>query len=196
MGKVLPIRRPAETRRQLSDEALMAACGTGDTSALAELFDRFSPDVHRFLVRLRGADDHSIDDLVQDTFLHAFDGAGRFAGRSAVRTWLLAVAANLVKTYARGEVRRKERGRAYLELQDAEAAGPDLLAERRQLMARMSVALEGLPHDQRVVFLLCDVEGVRGVDAAKALGLREGTLYRRLHDARKAVRAAVLGGGT
>jgi DNA-directed RNA polymerase specialized sigma24 family protein len=45
----------------------------------------------------------------------------------------------------------------------------------------------------RVVFVMCDVEQVAGVDAAVALGIPPGTVWRRLHDARTRMRAA-LGG--
>jgi RNA polymerase sigma-70 factor (ECF subfamily) len=55
----------------------------------------------------------------------------------------------------------------------------------RQLMRRLASAIDELPHDLRVVFLLCEMEGISGTDAARALGLRPGTVWRRLHDARK-----------
>jgi RNA polymerase sigma-70 factor (ECF subfamily) len=42
-----------------------------------------------------------------------------------------------------------------------------------------------------VVYLMCDVEEIPGVEVARTLGLREGTLWRRLHDARRALRASL-----
>ncbi|MBK9031936.1 MAG: hypothetical protein IPL61_11520 [Myxococcales bacterium] len=41
---------------------------------------------------------------------------------------------------------------------------------------------------------MCDLEQLPGVEVARALGIPEGTLWRRLHDARKAIRVAVEGG--
>lgn len=193
MARLIPMRRTAADLYELGDEALVAACGTGDMTALAVLFDRFGRDVYRFLVRLGGVDDHTVDDLVQDTFLKVHEGARRFEGRSSVRTWILAVAGNVAKTHVRGDVRQKERGRAFVERHHSDATGPELATERRELMQRLNIALQTLPHEQRVAFVMCDVEELRGVDVAKALGIREGTLYRRLHDARKALRSAVLG---
>ncbi|NOY90561.1 MAG: RNA polymerase sigma factor [Deltaproteobacteria bacterium] len=178
----------------MTDEALVAACTACDASALAALFDRFGRDVHRFLVRMRGVDDHVVDDLVQDTFLAAYDGARRFRRGSAVRTWLFAIAGNVAKGHIRGEIRRRGRAAVYLEKAPVQVLRPDLESEQRELLARMPRALLDLPHDQRTAFLLCDVEGARGVDAAKALGIRPGTLYRRLHEARHALRHAVMGG--
>jgi RNA polymerase sigma-70 factor (ECF subfamily) len=74
------------------------------------------------------------------------------------------------------------------------AAGPDDDAMRRQMVDRLGAALETLSHDLREVFVLCEIEEVPGVDVARALGLREGTVWRRLHDARKALRLALEGG--
>lgn len=192
-GRLLLFRRPDGNPDDLSDEALVAACAAGDRAALGVLFDRHGADVHRFLVRLRGIDDGVVDDLVQDVFLKAHEGAARFRSGAAVRTWLLGIAANVGKMHVRSEVRAGERGVAFHARTLAPAPRPDAEAERRELLGRMATALASLPHDQRVAFLLCDVEETRGVDAAAALGVRRGTLYRRLHEARKALRAAVLG---
>jgi RNA polymerase sigma-70 factor (ECF subfamily) len=63
-------------------------------------------------------------------------------------------------------------------------------------MARLKAAMEGLPHDLREVFVMCDLEEIRGVDAARVLDIREGTLWRRLHEARKALREALEGGAS
>ena len=65
--------------------------------------------------------------------------------------------------------------------------------DRRRSLERLADALVALPVEQREAFLLCDVEQSRGVEAAQALGVPEGTLYRRLHEARKALRRAIGG---
>jgi RNA polymerase sigma-70 factor (ECF subfamily) len=63
--------------------------------------------------------------------------------------------------------------------------------ERRRLMAKIADAIATLPHDQQVVFAMCDLEQLQGTDVARALGIPEGTLWRRLHHARRAIRAAL-----
>jgi len=190
-AKLLPIRRRAGRSGEMSDEALVAACAERDPSALAALFDRYHGDVHRFLGRLAGSgvDEDVVDDLAQDTFVQLFESAGRFRRGSQVRTWLLGIASNLARQHVRSDMRRKARAAAYLERLPAEVGLPSDEVHRRQLRDAIAAAVNELPHDQRVAWLMCDVEEVRGVDAAKALGLRQGTLYRRLHEARRALRA-------
>ena len=53
------------------------------------------------------------------------------------------------------------------------------------------MALDGLPHDLRVAYILCELEDTPGKDAALALGIPEGTLWRRLHEVRQILRRAM-----
>jgi RNA polymerase sigma-70 factor (ECF subfamily) len=194
-GQIVPIRRVEERRAatsELSDEALLAACGVGDTAALGALFDRHHEAVYRLISRLLRTDRAEIDDLVQQTFLEAWRSAKKFGGRGAVRSYLFGIAANAVRHHIRGAVRRRN---ALAEVPPPPAAGaPDDAAMRAQQVTRLAAALDELPDDLRVVYVMCDLEEVPGVEAARALGLRAGTLWRRLHEARRALREAIDGG--
>jgi len=195
-GKLVPLRRAGAggaVLATMSDEALLAACGTGDLPALDALFERFHLPLYRFLARLPTTDDLTRDDLVQATFLEVRRIAKRFRGTSSVKTWILGVAANLARHQLRGERRRRAHHASYAERLTAVPPRPDEQAERRELLARVAQALAGLSHDLQVTFVLCDLEQVPGVEVARALGVPEGTIWRRLHVARKAVRAAVEG---
>ncbi|HEU5056363.1 MAG TPA: RNA polymerase sigma factor [Kofleriaceae bacterium] len=202
-GALLPFRSPRARgkpatfeeigpppREDLSDEALVAACATGDTAALAALFDRHHAVVFRFVSRIASASASDVEDLAQSTFLEMWRSSPRFRQSGSARSWILGIAANLVKHYVRGEVRRRA---AMADLAGHPDRGgcagrPDDLAAQNQMMVRLAAALDALPHDLRVAFVLCDVEEVPGVEAARALGVRQGTMWRRLHDARKRLR--------
>jgi RNA polymerase sigma-70 factor (ECF subfamily) len=186
-GKVIPLR--AET----TDEALVAACATGDNAALGALFDRYQSIVYRFLARLSGTDARDLDDLVQATFIEVHRAAPSFRGGAAVKSWLLGIALNITRHHIRSEVRRKAMLSSFAQNPTGDASRPDESAERRELMQRLHKALDSLPKEQREIFVLCDLEEIRGVDAAKILQVPEGTIWRRLHEARKALRAALDG---
>jgi RNA polymerase sigma-70 factor (ECF subfamily) len=190
-GKLVTLRRPGDAVASMSDEALLAASATGDLAALDALFERFHVVVYRFLSRVAAADEAARDDLVQATFLEARRGARRFRGGSSVKTWILGIAANLARHHLRGERRRREKHVRYAEGLHLVVTRPDEHIERRELMREIGEALANLPHDLRVAFVMCDLEDVPGVEAARVVGVPQGTLWRRLHFARKAVRAAV-----
>lgn len=172
----------------LSDEALVVACGTGDSAALGELFDRFHQTVYRCLSRYLGPRNPDIDDLVQMTFLEAKRSALRFRKESAVKSWLIGIAVNVARHYLRSETRRRARLRNSELPQDYSDRTPESTTARNELLQRLQQSILDLPEHLRTVFVICELEGVPGVDAARLLNLREGTLWRRLHDARTLIR--------
>lgn len=191
-GRLIPLRRVGGDVAEQSDEAVLAACATGDAASFGALFDRFHVAVYRFAARLAITDDAARDDLVQATFLEVRRIAGKFRGQSTVKTWILGVAANVARHQLRSELRQRAHQARFLEVQgDAPAGDAAGDVDRRRLLARIARALPSLPHDHQVAFVLCDLEQLPGVDVARALGIPEGTLWRRLHHARKALRAAV-----
>ncbi len=195
-GQVVPLRRLDERRvaiSEISDEALLAACGVGDNAALGALFDRHHVAVYRLISRLLRREASEIDDLVQTTFMEAWRSAKKYSGGGAVKSWLYGIAANLVRHYVRGAKRRRDAYARVPEPADSPATPRDT-AMRMQQLDRLSEALEKLPHDLRTAYVLCDLEDVPGIEAARILDVRPGTLWRRLHDARRALRDAIDGG--
>lgn len=192
---MIPLRRPPTSDSELTDEALVAACATGDPAALGVLFDRHQQALLRFLHRMLPGDGASAEDLVQLTFLEVWRASARFRPIASVRTWLFAIASNVVRHRYRAESRRRDamsRLSAVAEL-GAPAHRPDDAVAHRQAVAQLGRALEALPHELREIFVLCEIEEVPGVEVARALRLREGTVWRRLHDARKRLRACLQG---
>jgi RNA polymerase sigma-70 factor (ECF subfamily) len=171
----------------LTDAGLVAACAAGDRVALGMLFERHARAVQCFVRSMRGSDAAVVDDLVQGTFVAAFEAAGRFTGPS-VKSWLFGIAANLVRGYARRERRRKNALRVV-----SETSRSSYCATDPATLARLPAAMTALSDDLRAALVIVDIEGERGVDAAAALGIPEGTLWRRVYHARHALRAA-LGG--
>jgi RNA polymerase sigma-70 factor (ECF subfamily) len=186
--RVLPFRRPSALR-QLPDNALLAAVASGDNAALEELFQRLGDTVFRIMSRLRTIDRRDLDDVVQTTFLEVRRSAASYDGRASVGTWVIGIAMNVARHHARGEVRRRAAVSAIAEMPvTAVPTLPDDEAAHRQLLARLAAAFDDLPHHLQTVFTLCDLEGMRGVEVARILDIPEGTLWRRLHDARSRLR--------
>ena len=189
--RLIPFRRPSDLQ-QLPDDALISAAAAGDNAALEELFQRHGDTVYRILSRLRTIDRRDLDDVVQTTFIEVRRSAGSFDGRAAVGTWVIGIAMNVARRHTRGEVRRRAAVSAIAEMPaPAVPASPYEEAAHRQLLVRLASAFDELPHDLRVVFTLCDLEGMRGVDVARILEVPEGTVWRRLHDARARLRDGI-----
>jgi RNA polymerase sigma-70 factor, ECF subfamily len=190
-AKLVPLRRVDGLPTEMSDEALLAACALGDSAALGALYDRLTPHLWRFLSRMAGNRVEELEDLVQATFVAVHRSAATFKGTASVRTWVFAVAANVTRRYLRDEVRRRAAVDRLARVPVSPAGRPDESVEKQQLMLRLREALSALPHDLRVSLVMCDLEDISGREAAAVLSIPEGTLYRRVHEARRALRALV-----
>lgn len=197
IGKVLPFRREepmAAPDPELTDAALVAACAVGDSAALGVLFDRHHRGVYAFLSRLRGTDERDLDDLVQATFLEALRAAPRYRGDAPVHRWLFGIAAFVTSHHVRAEIKRKSFAKGLADEPRRKPTDPGDAVERGELIAHVRRAVDALPVKQRTVYVMVELEGVSGVDAAKVLGLREGTVWRLLHQARNALRSSLTEG--
>ncbi len=192
MSRVIPIRRVGGDAAEMSDEALVAACATGENAALGALYDRHVDAVRRFLARMSGTDDRDLDDLVQATFETVPRAARRFGGDSQVRTWLFGVANNVARHHVRSEVRRKRLASAFAE-ERREAGDSAAEVMERERAERLRAAIAALPDKLREAFVLVYLEGIAGGEVAKLLGVREGTIWKRLFQARARLRES-LGG--
>lgn len=187
---MLPLRRVHGTVDEMSDRALVSAVAEGDQAALGALYDRFHRDAYRFIAHLsRG--DMQVDDLVQSTFIEAHRSAPRFRGESTVKTWLFGIAANLTRHHQRSDARRKNAGDklAMVPMVQPISAGEAITIEQQRRW--LAAAVESLSPALKEVYVLCVIEEVPGKEAAQVLGIREASLWRRLTDARTALRAAI-----
>ncbi len=179
-----PASRPG---RHTPDADLVAQLAAGDLSSLGLLFDRHAIHVHRFLDRL-GASEGDADDLLQATFLLAADAAGGFRGGST-RAWLFGLAANLARRHRRSLGRMATRIAAWAREQYATPPPtPGDSLETRRAAMRAARALQRLSPKKREVFVMIVMEGVDANEVATALGIPVGTVWTRLHHARRELR--------
>lgn len=185
-----PRLAPATT----SDAELLEAIAAGDLEALGAIFDRYEPDVRRYLGRL-GISAEDVDDLVQATFLEVVRAAKRFDPERATRSWLFGIATMMVRRHRRSMSRTLARLAKWASQPRHQT--PETPAERfesRETGRRFEQAFEELSIKKRTVFTLVVVEGLSGEEVARALGIPVNTVWTRLHHARRELRAALEGG--
>jgi RNA polymerase sigma-70 factor (ECF subfamily) len=175
---------------QESDEELIARVASGHLSSVGLLFDRYAVDVLRFLRRL-GVNDGDIDDLLQATFILVPDASASFRG-GATRSWLFGLAANLARRHRRSLGKTAARIAAWTRQQYATSPPtPDDSLDRRRQVARAMGALERLSPKKREAFVMVVMEGMDAQEVAAALGVPVGTVWTRLHHARRELREAL-----
>ena len=175
------------------DGPLVSRARDGDRAAFEELVRRHADRVYAVVLRF-GAPHGDAEEIVQETFVRAWRGIGRFEGDSQFFTWLYRIAINEAKRHMtrRGaELERVASDEIALEAIGDPAPGPQLRAEHRDLRAALERAVRALPLDHRIPLVLRDIEGLSTEQAAGAMQLGEAAFKSRLHRARLAVRDAM-----
>lgn len=181
----------------MSDEAaLLEQLKIGDTHAFKQVVDEYSPRVYRLALNMLG-DPLEAEDVLQETFLNAFRGFGRFRGDSALGTWIYRIATNASLMHL-----RRRRAPA-LSLDDTNGDGelytvtrpvpewslnPEEMALNAEVRQVMDKAVADLSEGLRIVFLLRDTEGLSTAEVADALDVSESAVKSRLHRARLLLR--------
>jgi RNA polymerase sigma-70 factor (ECF subfamily) len=171
----------------LDDQDVFLRLARGELGALASLYDRHRLHVYRFVAHCTGPDD-DVEDIVQATFLAAARAAKSFDGRRSARPWLFGIASRLVH--------RRQRTRARLARAMRELAGwlknvhvdPHRDLAVRDEIAVLDRAFARLTEAKRVVLYLAEVEGLSCEEIAGAIGAPIGTVWTRLHHARRDIR--------
>lgn len=184
--------------------ATPAADGRADGPALAERFARREPAAFDCVVRLYGprvaalarcllgfADAGSVEDVVQDVFLAAWERAGRFRGDSSLWTWLTAITLNRCRARWRRRRVSELAMRLLARRPTRSAAAADGRAIGDETGRQVREAVAGLPHGLREVVVLYYFEQMPVEQIGQILGASRGAIEVRLHRARAALREAL-----
>ncbi len=160
-----------------------------------EAFQRYVvPELEVLLrvARRMTGDEHTAQDVVQETLLRAWRAIDRFDGRYP-RAWLLTILRNTCKNHLRKrKVHVSDFSQEIAEATPAKGAdgrtGPEEHVVEDELDAALADALRSLSNKFRAVVLLVDVDGLTYQEAADALGIPVGTVMSRLHRARTKLR--------
>ena len=169
----------------------------GDREAFTRLVDETSSHIYRVALQILG-DEQDAEDVLQETYIKAFRALPEFEGRSSVTTWLYRIAVNEALMLVR---KRKPQTISIDENPsfdgEAESEGMEIVdfcclpegelltSESREFLER---AIQNLPANLRVVFVMRDLEGMSIQETSEALGLSDNNVKTRLLRARLRLR--------
>src|ERR1700756_5076574 len=166
-----------------SDEVLIGRIAKGDRLAMQVLFARHHVRVYRFVLRLLG-NPTVAQDLISDVFLDVWRQADRFEGRSAVSTWLLAIA----RFKALSALRKKpdeELDEETAEAIEDTSDDPEVALEKKDKSAVLRQCLEKLSPEHREIIDLVYYHEKSVDEVAQIVGIPENTVKTRMFYARK-----------
>jgi RNA polymerase sigma-70 factor (ECF subfamily) len=171
--------------RDCTDAGLLRSMAGRDEGALRELYVRHATWIHARLAR-RCADSDAVAEVLQDTFVAAWDGAARFRGDGEVGAWLWGIAIRRLISRLR---RRRDvlLGPALLERDAWEVSAEEQVLLRLENVD-VGTALARISPELRVVLQLTVIDGLSTREAALLLGIPRGTVKSRLQRARATMR--------
>jgi len=179
----------------MNDDELIAAVAGGDDTALRELFVRHAPWLAVRLGRLLPAD--AVEDVLQETFVGVWRGAGRYRPQGRPGAWLWGIAARQGALWLRRDGRPA--GLPW-PLGEAVAAGkaedPEAIAVGRVELANAVGRLGPPGSAEQELWRLLFIEDRPVADVAQQLGIPEGTVKSRAFRVRQVLRMALRKGGS
>ena len=160
-------------------DTAVARARAGDVGAFEELYRATVGRVHALCLRMC-RDHHVAEDLVQESYVRAWQKLATFRGDSQFTTWLHRVAVNVVLGHFRSTGRRLDQVASDDEL----IAGEPVAAPESGLALDLDRAIATLPVGARTVLVLHDVEGYTHEEIAGLCGVAVGTSKAQLSRAR------------
>ena len=197
VNEVTPSTNPAATPAVVNDESpLVALAQTGDAEAFTTLVRRYERKIYRLAKNIT-QNDEDAEDVLQETFLKAYENLPGFHGNSKFYTWIVRIAVNeaLMKL-------RKRKGDRFVSLDEPITSGeeevkreiavwednPEQHYSSEEMQKILNDAVDTLKPDFRTVFVLRDIEELSTEETAETMGISVPAVKSRLLRARLALR--------
>jgi len=165
---------------------LVARARKGDHVAYESLYRLNRDRIYGLLWRMSGGQHALAEDLLQESFVRAWQKLDSFRGDSRFGTWLHRLAVNVALSNRRKIMRQAGKEVAMDEAAERTAVGSEDVTADRQRDLERSIAK--LPERARSVLVLYDIEGYQHSEIAEMTGMAVGSSKAQLHRARKLLR--------
>ena len=152
---------------------------------VVSIHNRHAEFVWLTLQRL-GVPESDVEDLLQEVFVVVHRRLGSFDGSSRMTTWLFGICVRIVAAYRRRAFRRKERSVAQVPEQPTlESESPENATLANEARERLRSVLDLMDLEKRAIFVMFELDELSCESIAEMLSIPTGTVYSRLHAARK-----------
>lgn len=180
--------------RQEQEIALVRKAREGDTGAFGEIVGRYQYLVYAVAMQIT-KDPAAAQDIAQETFIFAFAALKDLRSEEAFPSWLRTITRNTALAWRKQQDRLaplEDAGdlpspteASEMETEDERKEADAFQAEVRRIVSSLSDVL-------RFPVLLCYLDGVPTAEAARFLGIKEGTVRKRLHDGKKKLQERIV----
>lgn len=170
------------------EKRLVSRAKEGDMEAFETLIRKYEKNIY-FLCHRMTNTHQSADDLSQETFIKAYFSLNKFKDGMNFYTWIRKIAVNTTLNYLHRRKREEPLGEKDERITSSDSSrnleSPHEELQRLQMENRFRNALEALPPDQKIVFILRTCDNLSYKEISHILKIPEGTVMSRLNRARK-----------
>jgi RNA polymerase sigma-70 factor, ECF subfamily len=181
-----------------SDEVIVARILQGETLLFEVLMRRHNQRIYR-AIRSVIHDDSECEEVMQESYVRAFEHLAQFEGRAMFSTWLTRIAVNeaIKRSIARGkldpmDLEDFEGENRVMLARYANSHTPETQAATSELASLLEQSILALPIAYRTVLVLRDLEEMSTADTAQALALSDANVKVRLHRAHEMLRSELM----
>ena len=186
-------------KADIDDSRLVIDLKDGNERAYRQLVGKYQAKLRNVAYGIT-LDVEESADIIQDVFLKAYMGIGKFKGESSLYTWLRRITINESLNWVRKWKRRFKWQHQSLDQEDgssldieSDKAGPEDKVSNNQVAGILKEALDKLPEKARAVLILKEVEGLSYEEIGDLLGISKGTVSSRIFYAREKLRGYLKG---
>jgi RNA polymerase sigma-70 factor (ECF subfamily) len=186
-----PIPQPVKVEVAAADEEIVRLVNLGEHRFYEMIIRRYNQRLYR-IARGMNIPDADCDDLIQQTYISAFENLKQFRGESRFSTWLTRILINHCLMFKRKPKRHAEDTLDLIEKFSSsmisDLPGPDDSLFRSEMKKLLEEAIGHLQEEQRIVYVMRELEGLSVKETSECLGLTESNVKVRLHRAKAALR--------
>lgn len=181
--------------RTNDNELVEAFRRRGDKSAFVKLMETYTERVHNLSLRIT-RNEEDAEEILQDVFVTVYHKICKFEGKSAFSSWLYRITANTA--FMKLRKRKKHAAVSMDEVQPnvvdswvgrrSDASDVNYISSRHELRDALERAIQRLPRDYRLIFILRDVDGLSNQEVGEILNLSVPAVKSRLHRSRLMLR--------
>ncbi|MGB3399622.1 MAG: sigma-70 family RNA polymerase sigma factor [Candidatus Deferrimicrobiaceae bacterium] len=176
------------------EKELLRRARKGDTAAFGEIVRRYQSLVYSSALQVV-RDPAAAQDVAQESFIAAYLSLKNLRSVDAFPAWLRKISRNMALAWRKEQGRQDSLGKAALQVTVPVARAEEAETERKEADRfdnEIGEILASLSDSLRFPVVLCYLDGVPTAEAARFLGVKEGTLRKRLHDGKKKLQERIV----
>lgn len=182
-----------EQIEKASDQILIDGILAGETHLYSEIIRRYNQRVYR-VCRSFIRDESTVEDIMQEGYIKAFQNLSGFQSRSSFSTWLTRIMINECLMHKRRQVNSKfvELNHESIFMNPSSSNSPENIKYRKELKVILEKKIDDLPEKYKLVFMLREVENMSTKETCQALDLTDSNVKVRLNRAKSLLKESLL----